>query len=125
MLTDNAVAIASLVILIIMSTAAALLYLVLVARRRYDSFTWAVLGLLAALAATNIPVVYALAGHPLPIWVGATLRAGAALAVFRLLYSLIIQAREASADWCESRKTARAAERAGASSGVDHGNREE
>lgn len=122
---DDLIALIALGVLIGASAFAAVVYAFLVSRRYRDSFTWAVFGLLGALAATNVPVVFAILHEHLPLWVGASLRILAAAAVLRLSVSLVIQARGDFAIWRASRKSARAAERVGAREGDEDGTREE
>lgn len=125
MSTADVIALAALVVLITISLAAAIIYLAIVARRRWDTFTWAVLGLLAALAATNVPGIFVVIERPFPVLVGASLRLAAALAVFRLLCDLIVQARATLTSQRKNPNMAGNAELADAPQGVTRGNVEE
>lgn len=66
-------------LVVVVSLAISLMYLVRVLRNKKDTLRWALLGLLATLAITNFPPLMAYLGSPMPQIVGEIARIVAAL----------------------------------------------
>ena len=77
-MTAEGLAAFALCALIAISLLAALVYSIRVMRHKDDHLRWALLGVLASLALTNLPVLFWYLGYPLPLWVGAVARLASA-----------------------------------------------
>lgn len=81
--------IASLILVVTVSTLVSVLYSVRVIRNRSDHLRWALLGLLLSLALTNAPPMMAYLGHPLPLWYGQLSRVAAAAILIWTVWPLM------------------------------------